>query len=299
MHTFAYQRRARETEFRFRSSGGITEYADRNGIAVARWFVEKGSAAKRNRPAFADVLKRLRCGEAQGVVMHKIDRSARNLRDWADLGELIDSGVEAHFVADALDLQTRGGRLSADIQAVVAADYIKNLREETKKGFYGRLRQGLYPLPAPLGYRDGGPGKPKEIDPVMGPLVRRLFSLYGTGGYSLDSLQAEAKRFGLRNRAGGIVTKNDLSLVLNNPFYRGLIKIRKTGETFDGVHEPLVDAVLWRRVQDVLRGRTKRGAGSMITSSVGFSPAASANGTQSVNGRRATRITAATAKRAR
>jgi predicted dehydrogenase len=28
-----------------------------------------------------------------GVVIHKIDRSARNLKDWADLGELIDQGV--------------------------------------------------------------------------------------------------------------------------------------------------------------------------------------------------------------
>jgi hypothetical protein len=39
-----------------------------------------------------------------------------------------------HFANDSLDLNTRGGRLSADIQAVVAADYIRNLREEAKKG---------------------------------------------------------------------------------------------------------------------------------------------------------------------
>jgi len=57
------------------------------------------------------------------------------LRDWADLGELIDAGVEVHFATESLDLHTRGGRLSADIQAVVAADYIRNLREETRKGF--------------------------------------------------------------------------------------------------------------------------------------------------------------------
>ena len=58
----------------------------------------------------------------------------------------------------SLDLNTRGGRLSADIQAVVAADFIRNLREETKKGFYGRLKQGLYPICAPIGYLDRGGG---------------------------------------------------------------------------------------------------------------------------------------------
>src|SRR5271155_6201404 len=100
---------------------------------------------------------------------------ARNLKDWADLGELIDAGVEVHFANESLDLHTRGGRLSADIQAVVAADYIRNLREETRKGFYGRLKQGLYPLPAPLGYLDRGKGKVKEVDPIMAPVVARAF----------------------------------------------------------------------------------------------------------------------------
>jgi hypothetical protein len=30
-------------------------------------------------------------------VVHKIDRSARNLKDWADLGELIDQGIEVQL----------------------------------------------------------------------------------------------------------------------------------------------------------------------------------------------------------
>jgi len=96
------------------------------------------------------MLRLLKHGKAAGVVIHKIDRGARNLKDWADLAELIDIGVEVHFANESLDLNTRGGRLSADIQAVVAADFIRNLREETKKGFYGRLKQGLYPICAPI-----------------------------------------------------------------------------------------------------------------------------------------------------
>jgi DNA invertase Pin-like site-specific DNA recombinase len=108
------------------------------------------------------MLKQIR---QDGMVIHKIDRSARNLKDWADLGDLIDQGIELHFVNESIDLHSRGGRLSADIQAVVASDYIRNLREETRKGFYGRLKQGFFPLPAPLGYLDKGKGKNKELDP--------------------------------------------------------------------------------------------------------------------------------------
>jgi len=64
------------------------------------------------------MLAALEAGEADGVIMHKIDRSARNLRDWSDLGELIDRGIAVHFAHESVDLNSRGGRLSADIQAV-------------------------------------------------------------------------------------------------------------------------------------------------------------------------------------
>jgi site-specific DNA recombinase len=154
----------------------IQRYAERNSLEVSKWFEERETAAKRGRPVFNEMLKLLRSGKAQGVLIHKIDRSARNMKDWVELGELIDQGIEVHFVNKSLDLASRGGRLSADIQAVVAADYIRNLREETKKGFYGRIKQGLYPLPAPLGYLDRGKGKPKELDPARAPLVRMASS---------------------------------------------------------------------------------------------------------------------------
>lgn len=233
----------------------ISAYAARNKLEISRWFEERETAAKRGRPIFNEMLKLLRSGKADGVMIHKIDRSARNMKDWAELGELMDGGVEVHFVNESLDLASRGGRLSADIQAVVAADYIRNLREESKKGFYGRIKQGLYPLPAPLGYLDMGQGKPKEPDPVKAPVVRRAFQLYATGSWTLELLCEELYRSGLRNRRGGAVTLNGLSTILNNPFYIGIVRLMSTGETFQGIHEPLIGKSLFDRVQLVLRGK--------------------------------------------
>jgi site-specific DNA recombinase len=234
----------------------ILRYAERHEFTITIWLEEMETAAKKGRPVFDQALKLLRSGKAQGIILHKIDRGARNLRDWNDIGDLSDEGVEIHFVSESIDLQTRGGRLSADIQAVVAADYIRNLREETRKGFYGRLKQGLYPLRAPVGYLDQGKGKAKTIDPIMGPIVRKAFELYGTGSYSLETLGAELHRLGLRNRHGGTVTSNGLSTLLNNSFYIGLIQIQKTGESFVGIHEPIIGKTLFDRVQGVLTGKT-------------------------------------------
>lgn len=234
----------------------IGQYAQRYALSIVQWFEERESAAKRGRPVFAQMMRGLREEKAHGVIIHKIDRSARNLKDWADLGELIDSGVEVHFANESLDLNTRGGRLSADIQAVVAADYIRNLREETRKGFYGRLKQGFYPLPAPLGYLDRGKAKIKEPDPAAAPIVSKAFELYATQQYSLHRLLVEVSRLGLRNRQGRPLSVTGLSTILNNPFYMGLVRVRRTGELFPGAHRPLVSKFLFDRVQKILQGKT-------------------------------------------
>ncbi len=233
----------------------IERYARKNSIVVSEWFEEKETAAKRGRPVFSSMLKQLKNGAASGVIIHKIDRSARNLKDWVDLGELIDVGVSIHFANEGLDLKSRGGRLSADIQAVVAADYIRNLREEAKKGFYGRLKQGVLPLPAPVGYLDKGAGIPKAVDPKKGPLVRKAFELYAGGQYSLESLSEKLAQIGLVNRKGVRLSPSSLSVILKNPFYIGLMRIKSTGEVFEGGHKPLITKELFDRVQAMLSGK--------------------------------------------
>lgn len=236
----------------------IEAYAKRHQLDIVDWFIEKETAAKQGRPIFTKMVSLLQQGKATGVIMHKIDRSARNLKDWAAIGELMDSGVEVHFSFEAIDCDTRGGRLSADIQAVIAADYIRNLRSETIKGFYGRLKQGIWPLPAPLGYLDMGSGKPKKLDPVRSRLIRKMFELYDTGTYSVRSLTTKMNDLGLRNRGGKKITKITISTTLRNPYYYGVMKVKKTGELFLGKHKPLITKGLFDSVQDKLDGKTSR-----------------------------------------
>ena len=233
----------------------IEAYAARNGVTVSQWFEERVTAAKQGRKEFARMTALLRAGKADGVIIHKIDRSARNLRDWAGLGELIDAGIEVLFAYEALDLTTRGGRLAADIQAVVAADFIRNLRDEVRKGFYGRLKQGFYPLKAPRGYLDRGKARVKDICPIDGPLVRQAFELYATGHYSLELLRHELARRGLTDRSGKPLGFKAMSIMLRNPFYIGLMRVDTTGETFEGLHDPLVPKAVFDRVQAIMDGR--------------------------------------------
>jgi hypothetical protein len=61
------------------------------------------------------------------------------------------------------------------IRAVVAADYVRNVREEAKRRIRKRLEHGFLPNAAPVGYVDRGAGKAKEINPDRGPFVRMAF----------------------------------------------------------------------------------------------------------------------------
>jgi len=233
----------------------IQRYAKLHALEITRWFEERESASQTGRSAFSDMLRLLRLGKVQGVIIHKIDRSARNMQDWADVGNLADAGVEVHFASENVDLKTVTGRLSADIQAVVAAHYSRNLREEVKKGLYGRLKQGFYPFRAPIGYLDQGSAKAKIPDPIRAPLLRDAFKLYDSTKFSLPDLAEEMFRRGLRNHNGGPVTVNGLATILKNPFYIGLARINKTGQTFNSNHEPLITTNMFERVQAVLAGK--------------------------------------------
>lgn len=238
----------------------ITRYAASHGLEISEWLEEKETAAKQGRPVFSSMMKMLKGRKAKGVIMHKIDRSARNLRDWSDLGALIDQGVDVRFAHESLDLTARGGRLSADIQAVIASDYIRNLREEAKKGLYGRLKQGIYPFRAPLGYLDTGSGNVKTKDPAKAPLVRKAFDLYASQQYSLRALVEEMDRLGLRNYNGKRLHRSNMAIILGNPFYVGILRTK--GQYFKGLHEPLVSPKLFTTVQNLLHGKAVKKARS-------------------------------------
>lgn len=233
----------------------IEGYCKRNHLHIVRWFEEQETAAKRGRKQFTEMMRLVKRRKADGLVFHKIDRSTRNLFEWAEVSSLPEQGIEVHYSHEPVDLLSTHGRTAADVAAVFAASYIRNLREEVKKGIQGRLKQGVYPFRAPVGYLDNGGGKVKTIDPLKGPLLKRLFERYATGEFSLKVMVRQADMLGLTSVNGTPIHLSALSVIFRNPFYTGLILIKRTGQSYEGGHEALIPPNLFKRVQDVLNGR--------------------------------------------
>lgn len=225
----------------------IEGFASQNGLDVIRWFEEQETASREGRPIFDEMLRLIGRGEAEGLIIHRIDRSSRNYTDWAELHKLAKTGVSLYFAADALDFGTRGGQLLADIQMALAADYSRNLSLEVKKGLYARAKAGLYPFRAPIGYLDTGGGNPKALDPIKAPLVKEAFRLYLTGEYSITSLTGEMSQRGLTGYSGQPVVRRNIETILKNPFYCGNMVV--SGKLYDGCHTALITAGEFQRVQ--------------------------------------------------
>jgi site-specific DNA recombinase len=133
----------------------IATFATRQGLHIGAWFEERETAATVGRHEFTRMVASLKKGKATGVIFHKIDRSARNLKDWSAVQDLADIGIDVRFTQESINLGSNEGKLTGDFLAVISAHYIRNLREEVRKGIRGRLKQGLYPFRAFIGYNPG------------------------------------------------------------------------------------------------------------------------------------------------
>ncbi len=233
----------------------ITNFATRHGFSIVTWFEERETAAKIGRREFSRMVAALKKGKASGVIFHKIDRSARNLKDWSAVQDLSDSGIDVRFTQESINLGSNEGKLTGDFLAVIAAHYIRNLREEVLKGMRGRLKQGLFPFRAYTGYLDQGGGKPKTLDPERAPYIRVAFELYSTGKFTLNSLSDQLYERGFRSNTGKKVGVNRMAEILRNSFYIGIIRMKCSAETYIGIHESIVSKSLFSRVQDVLDGK--------------------------------------------
>jgi hypothetical protein len=77
-----------------------------------------------------------------------------------------------------------------------------------------------------------------------------MFELYGSGNYSLSSLQGK-----LNAEFGKRMAKSYLERLLKNPFYAG--SFIWEGKLYPGTHIPLISRDRFEEVQSVFQGRNR------------------------------------------
>ena len=233
------------------------------GAMIVKEFVDRGASARSaNRPELQRMLEYLEDHDIDFVIVHKVDRLARNRADDVEIMKALEaSNVRLVSTTESID-QTPSGILLHGIMSSIAEFYSRNLAAEVAKGMSQKVRAGGTVGRVPLGYRnhrtvdsEGREMRTVIIDEDRAPLVREAFTLYASGDWTVVSLADYLAGRGLTTvpsprLPSKPVTEGHLNKILINPYYKGLTKYQ--GVHYPGRHEPLVDEVTWQRVQDVL-----------------------------------------------
>jgi len=237
--------------------------------AIVEEFVERGESAKTaDRPELRRLLDYIREHPVKYVIVHKVDRLARNRADDVAITLAIrQAGAELVSVSENID-ETPSGLLLHGIMSSIAEFYSRNLATEVIKGSVQKAKNGGTPGRAPIGYLnvrrmvDGREIRTVELDPERGPLMAWAFEAYATGEWTIRRLLDELTARGLatvpgKRGPGKPLEVSHLHRLLRHPYYIGVVRYRDV--LYPGKHEALTTPEIWNEVQKLLSAKNYAG----------------------------------------
>ena len=238
------------------------------GADVVDEYVDRGESAKTaDRPALQLLMHRLQSlTDIDYVIVHKVDRLARNRADDANLTvSIYKHGAKLVSCTEQID-DTPSGKLVHGIMATINEWYSANLATEATKGMLQKAKQGGTPGRAPIGYRNvidqtnGREVRTVIIDPVASDHVVWAFRTFASGEYSLIDLTEMLADRGLvslptKRRPAVRLHMSLVSAMMRNRYYLGIVTFK--GVEYQGNHPPLIDEQTFQAVQDLLDERAK------------------------------------------
>ena len=265
------------------------ELCRNRGWDAVRVYREEGVSAHldsiQKRPVFRQLLDQSGQGLFDVVVVHTLDRWARNLRVMLEgVSILGEHGVGLVSITENIDYTTPHGKMATQMLGSVAEFFSEALSTHVKKGIDERARQGLHLGSIPFGYEpcwQESKGERKllcepehpggvHVHPEEGLAVGELFSRYASGTITLATLASWLNDRGLRTRNtkrlpdgnGGyttgprLFTNASVRGILHNPFYTG--EVRHKDQLLPGAHEALVSQEVFQTVQDAMKRNSGR-----------------------------------------
>lgn len=184
----------------------LEAYASLYDLDLVAVEVDAGVSAKSlDRPALGRALAMLRAGRADALLVVKLDRLTRSVRD---LGELLDSyfGPEKKAallsVADQIDTRTAAGRMVLNILTSVAQWEREAIGERTAAAMQHKAAQGEYcGGQVPYGFAVGPDGV-HLVEHDGEQLVIAAIRELRAAGLSLRAIVAQLDKRGLVSRTG-------------------------------------------------------------------------------------------------
>ena len=194
----------------------IEAHANAQGLTLSEIITDGGfSASSLKRPGMARLLKLIRGRKVDTVVVLKLDRLTRSLRDLGDLIELFErTGVRLVSLSESIDTNTAAGRMMLNILGTVSQWQREYIAERTAEVLaYKRSKGQRTSRFAPYGFKEtpDGKGWVKDRREQAGlKLMRQLRD----ADNSLRDVGTILYRKGYRGRKGQVLSAKTISKLL-------------------------------------------------------------------------------------
>lgn len=251
----------------------LRDLAQSKGLNILSTFTESKSAKKPGRSEFNKMVSFIdQRDDIKGIVCWKLNRLSRNPQDSGVLQQVLYDGRIMEIVTPSKTFLEADSDFVMSIEASQAQRFIRDLREDTKRGIDNKLENGNAPILAPAGYKNDMEKRQGERTisphPLFFPLVRKIFELALTGKFSTNDLYVKGVQMGIKNNLGRPISRTQIYKILRNPFYTG--RFVYAGVNYQGKHTPMINDSEFGAIQNSL---TKKGNPRKQTHSFDFSGA--------------------------
>lgn len=159
----------------------LTEYATSHGYEIVDYYADEGLTARKklqNRKDFQRLLHDIQCNKIDLVLVTKLDRWFRNVRDYHNTQAILEEhNCNWKTILEDYDTSTADGQLKINIMLAVAQNESDRTSERIKVVFAHKKRNGEHLTgAAPYGYITVN--KKLQKDPETQHIVEELFRHY-------------------------------------------------------------------------------------------------------------------------
>lgn len=253
----------------------IREYAKKNNIIITDIYTDEGITGRSEvRDGFKDMMKAALERRYDYIIVHKVDRFARNKYISAMYKHNLKvKGVRVLYATQSIS-DTPEGRLMESMLEGISEYYSENLAEEVMKGLKVNARKAQFNGGTPpLGY-DIDENKLYVINENEAIIVKKIFDLY-LNGHGYTSICGILNSTGYKNKVGKPFVYNSIKPILTNKKYMGTYEYNKTSRQYtekgrrnlklykpadqiivvEDAIPPIIDKGVFRNVDEIIKSK--------------------------------------------
>jgi site-specific DNA recombinase len=223
-----------------------------DGWTLVKEYSDDASGAKIDRPNLNQALMAARAGMFDVLLVYRVDRFTRRIRDLSTLLEELDkAGVVFRSATEPFDTSTPAGRMLVQMLGVFAEFEREMIIDRVVNGMERKASKGQWTLGvAPEGYLvDPDTQRLVPVEAEM-PAIKEIFRLYTKDRVGSRNVANTVNARGMRRRSGRPYSYKTVADILSNPVYIGTVLFREV--EVEDAHPGIIDRETFELAQRLL-----------------------------------------------